>query len=149
MAISEVASPPATAPSRPALWTGRVLSALAVAFLIFDGAAKVLKVAPVLEACARLDVPERVVPGLGVLLIVVTLIYAFPISSVLGAILLTGYLGGATWTHVRMGGPVFPMVFPAIFGAIAWGALYLREPRLRALVPVRRRGLVESQGDLR
>src|SRR5205823_3716693 len=82
-----------------------------------DGIAKVLRVTPVLEASARLDVPERVIPGLGVVLIAATLLYAFPTTSVLGAIVLTGYLGGATWTHVRMGGPVFPMVFPVLFGA--------------------------------
>src|SRR3954451_18318541 len=129
-----------TAPaSKAATWAGRVLTALAVLFLLFDGVAKVMMVAPVLEACAQLQVPERVIPGLGVVLIVSTLIYAFPPTSVLGAIILTGYLGGATWTHVRMGGPAFPMVFPILFGALIWGGLALREPRLWALIPVRRR----------
>jgi hypothetical protein len=125
-------------PSKTALWAGRILTALAVLFLLFDGAAKVMKVAPVLEASAQLQVPERVIPGLGVVLMVGALIYAFPPTSVLGAIVLTGYLGGATWTHVRMGGPIFPMVFPILFGALIWGGLMLREPRLRSLIPVRR-----------
>jgi hypothetical protein len=138
MAISEVAELAVPATSRWPARAGRVLTGLAVLFLLVDGAAKVMQVAPVLEACARLEVPERVVPGLGVLLIAATLIYAFPPTAVLGAIVLTGYLGGATWTHVRMGPPVFPMIFPAIVGAILWGGLYLREPRLRALVPLRR-----------
>jgi hypothetical protein len=111
---------------------------LAVLFLLFDGGAKAAKSHFVLEASAQLGVPERVIPGLGIILIVSTMLYAVPWTSVLGAILLTGYLGGAVWTHVRMGGPIFPMVFPVIFGAIVWGALYLREPRLRALVPIRR-----------
>jgi hypothetical protein len=124
--------------SKATLWAGRILTALLVLFLLFDGIAKVMKVAPVLEACAQLEIPERVIPGLGIVLIVATLIYAVPRTSVLGAIVLTGYLGGATWTHVRMGGPVFPMIFPGLFGAILWGALFLREPRLRAIVPVRR-----------
>jgi hypothetical protein len=109
-----------------------------VLFLLFDGVAKVMKVAPVLEACARLDVPERVIPGLGAVLIAAALVYAFPRTSLLGAIVLTGYLGGATWTHVRMGGPAFPIAFPGLVAALIWGGLYLREPRLRALLPMRR-----------
>lgn len=137
MSLSMTAYPVKTRESRPALWAGRILTTLAVLFLLFDGLAKVLKITPVREACAQLDVPERVIPGLGAVLIAATLLYAVPTTSVLGAIVLTGYLGGAIWTHVRMGGPVFPMVFPAIFGALLWGGLYLREPRLRALVPLR------------
>lgn len=124
--------------SKAALWAGRILTTLAVLFLLFDGVAKVMKVAPVMEACAQLEVPERVVAGLGVVLIAATLIYAIPPTSVLGAIVLTGYLGGATWTHVRMGGPTFPIVFPSLVAALVWGGLYLREPRLRALIPARR-----------
>ena len=124
--------------SRTSLWAGRILTAIPVLFLLFDGIGKVLKIAPVMEACAQLEVPERVVPGLGVLLIAATLLYAIPPTSVLGAILLTGYLGGATWTHVRMGGPAFPVVFPGLVGVLVWGGLYLREPRLRSLIPVRR-----------
>jgi hypothetical protein len=138
MSRSVVAHPEAMPASKPALWTGRLLTALAVSFLLFDGIAKVLRVAPVMEASARLDVPERVIPGLGAVLIAATLLYAFPTTSILGAVVLTGYLGGATWTHIRMGGPVFPMVFPILVGALLWGGLYLREPRLRALVPLRR-----------
>lgn len=117
---------------------GRLLTTLAVLFLLFDGGAKVATLDPVRKASARLEVPERVIPGLGVVLITATLIYALPSTAPLGAILLTGYLGGATWTHVRMGGPIFPMVFPGLVAALIWGGLYLREPRLRALLPVRR-----------
>ena len=113
---------------------GGVLSGLATAFLLFDGVAKILRLAPVLEACAKLDVPEWVLPQVGIILVVFTLLYALPATSLFGALFLTGYLGGATWTHVRMGGPVFPMIFPTIFATIIWGALYLRNPRLRALV---------------
>jgi hypothetical protein len=124
--------------SKTALRVGQVLTSLAVAFLLFDGVAKVLKLAPVLEASARLEVPEWVIPGLGVVLIAATILYAFPKTAVLGAIVLTGYLGGATWTHLRMGGPAFPIAFPSLVAAILWGGLYLREPRLREIVPVRR-----------
>jgi hypothetical protein len=132
---SEPQIPPA---SRKTVRAGRILTAIPVLFLLFDGVAKVMKVAPVLEASARLEVPERVIPGLGLVLIAATLLYAIPQTSVLGAIVLTGYLGGATWTHVRMGGPVFPMVFPILVGVLIWGGLSLREPRLRALIPIRR-----------
>jgi hypothetical protein len=90
-----------------------------------------------MKVCAQLEVPERVVPGLGVVLIVATLVYAIPQTTVLGAVVLTGYLGGATWTHVRMGGPIFPIIFPSLVAAMIWGGLLLREPRLRALFPVR------------
>jgi hypothetical protein len=124
--------------SRPALWAGRLLSTLVVLFLLFDGVAKVLQVAPVLEACAQLEVPVRVIPGLGVVLVAATLLYAVPSTSLLGAIVLTGYLGGAIWTHVRVGGPAFPIVFAGLVAALVWGGLYLREPRLRTLIPVRR-----------
>ena len=132
-----------TAPaSKWMLRAGRLLTGVVVLFLVLDGVGKVMKAAPVMEACAQLDVPARVVPGLGVLLIAATLIHAVPQTSVLGAILLTGYLGGATWTHVRMGGPVFPVFFPSLIGLMVWGGLTLREPRLRALLPARRAPLV-------
>ena len=114
--------------SKPTLWAGRILTAIPVLFLLFDGLGKVMKVAPVMEACAQLEVPERVVPGLGVVLIVATLIYAIPQTAVLGAVVLTGYLGGATWTHVRMGGPVFPIVFPSLVAAMIWGGLLFVNP---------------------
>ena len=123
--------------SRTARYVGRFLTGFSALFLLFDGIMKVMKVAPVLEACAPLQIPEHVIPGLGIVLTVATLIYLIPQTAILGAILLTGYLGGATWTHVRMGGPVFPMVFPSLVGAMVWGGLCLREPRLRALFPLR------------
>ncbi|QEH32745.1 hypothetical protein OJF2_12240 [Aquisphaera giovannonii] len=124
--------------SRVGMWTGRVLTGLAVLFLLFDGAAKIAKVGPVLEACAQLDVPAWVIPWLGGVLVGATVLYAIPATSVLGAVLLTGYLGGAVWTHLRMGGPAFPVAFPVLLGGIVWLGLYLREPRLRELMPLRR-----------
>ena len=120
-----------------ALWAGRILTGLAALFLLLDGAMKLVKPAPVLEATARLGYPESVLLGLGTVLIVCTLIYLIPRTSVLGAILLTGYLGGATASHVRVGDPTFPIFFPIIVGALIWGGLWLRERRLRSLLPVR------------
>ncbi|MEX0677916.1 MAG: DoxX family protein [Pirellulales bacterium] len=124
--------------SKASLLAGRTISTLAVLFLLFDGVTKVLKVAPVMEACAQLGIPESVVPGIGIVLLICTVVYVNPRTSVLGAILLTGYLGGATATHVRVGGPVFPVVFAVVFGALVWLGLFLRDDRLRTLIPLRR-----------
>ena len=124
--------------SKSSLLAGRTISTLAVLFLLFDGVTKVLKVAPVMEACAQLGIPESVVPGIGIVLLICTVVYVIPRTSVLGAILLTGFLGGATATHVRAGGPVFPVVFAVVFGVLVWLGLFLRDDRLRTLIPLRR-----------
>lgn len=109
---------------------GRVITGLVVAFLVFDGGTKVLRVTPVLEACARLGLgPERVV-AIGALLLACTALYAIPRTAVLGAILVTGYLGGAVATHVRAGSSLFETVFPVGVGGLAWLGLALRDPRL-------------------
>jgi hypothetical protein len=120
------------------LWVGRILSALVVLFLLFDGGAKVMKAAPVLEASAKLGLPESTIPGIGITLIACTVVYVIPPTSVLGAILLTGYLGGATATHVRAGDPIFPTSFSVGFGVLVWLGLFLRDSRVRALIPLRR-----------
>lgn len=120
-----------------AVWTGRVLSALAILFLLMDGAMKVVKAGVVFEACAPLEIPVWTIPIIGGILLVQTLIYAIPQTAVLGAVLLTGYLGGATWTHLRLDGAPFELAFPSIMAAFVWGGLLLREPRLRALFPLR------------
>ena len=125
---------------RTALWVGRAISGLCVLFLATDGAAKLIKPAPVLEACAGLGIPESSATGIGILLPSCTAAYAVPATSVLGAVLLTGYLGGAVATHVRVGGPAFPVAFATGLGVLVWVGLYLREPRLRALLPFRRGG---------
>jgi len=131
-----IESPPAA--SRRPLWTGRALSALVTLFLLMDGVTKILKVEPVLKACAELDVPAWTIPILGVVLTAAAALQAFPPTAVLGAIVVTGYLGGAVWTHLRLGGPAFPVAFPVILGALMWLGLWLRDPRLRALLPIRR-----------
>lgn len=121
--------------SKKTLWAGRVLSALPALFLLVDATMKLVKPAPVVEATAELGYPESVILPLGIVLLVCTVLYLIPRTSVLGAILLTGYLGGAVATHVRVGGGAFPVVFPVILGTLLWGGLYLRDERLRSLVP--------------
>jgi hypothetical protein len=120
------------------LWVGRVLSALAVLFLIFDGVIKVMVIEPVVEASARLGLPVDVARGIGILELVCVAVYLIPRTSVLGAVLLTGFLGGAIAIHVRIGDPLFSHVlFPAYVGALLWGGLFLRDGRVRALIPLR------------
>jgi hypothetical protein len=123
--------------SNTLLWTGRVLSALAALFLLADGVGKLVKPAPVVEATVGLGYPESVILGLGIVLTTCTVLYAIPRTAVLGAVLLTGYLGGAVATHVRVGAGAFPVVFPVLIGALLWGGLVLRDGRLRALLPLR------------
>lgn len=128
----------ATLVSKKGLWTGPILTALVALFLLFDGFMKVIKEAHVLTASAQLGYPERAIVGTGILLLVCTAFYLIPRTSVLGAILLTGYLGGATATQVRAGNPAFETIFPVVFGILIWAGIFLRERRLRDLVPVRR-----------
>ena len=116
---------------------GRIMSGLGVAFLLMDGVMKLFKPAVVREAFARLAYPESEIIGIGVLLLMCTALYLIPRSSIFGAILLTGFLGGAVATHVRVGDPLLSHVlFPTYIAALLWVGLYLREPRLRALVPL-------------
>ena len=124
--------------STKSLWAGRILSGLTIAFMLLDGAMKVLKAQVAVQGTVQLGYPESGVVGIGAALLVCTLFYAIPRTSVLGAILLTGYLGGAVATNVRVSAPVFThILFPVYIAALAWGGLYLRDERLRALVPVR------------
>jgi len=121
--------------SKKILWLGWILSILPVLMLLMSAVTKFLKPAPVLEGFSRLGVPESLALPLGILELVCTVIYVVPGTSVLGAILLTGYLGGATATNLRVGEPYLA---PVIIGVVVWAGLYLREPRLRALLPFRR-----------
>jgi hypothetical protein len=126
-------SQPATV-SNKALWSGRILSAVAALFLVMDGLMKLLKAQVAVEGTTQLGYPESVVFGIGAILLVCTLLYAIPRTAVLGAILLTGYLGGAVATQVRVGNPLFShLLFPVYFGVIVWGGLFLRDRRLREL----------------
>ena len=128
----------AVAVSKKGLWAGRILSGLVVLFLIPDGIIKFIKPAPVVDAFAHLGLPLSISVTLGIILLLSTVLYAIPATSVLGAILLTGYLGGAVSTHLRIGDPLFSHVlFPTYLGLLLWLGLYLREERLRALIPLR------------
>jgi hypothetical protein len=124
--------------SRGAIWTGRVISTLIILMLVMDSVIKFLKPAPVVQTFAQLELPIALSVPLGIILLVCTLLYAIPMTSVLGAILLTGYLGGAVLTHLRVGDPLFShALFPVYLGILVWFALYLRDARLRALIPLR------------
>jgi hypothetical protein len=118
--------------------TGWVLTVLCGLFLIFDGLGKLLMPAAVVEATTRLGFPVSLIPGVGVLLLACTLVYLIPRTAILGAILLTGFLGGAVAIQMRAGSPPFENVFPVIFAILAWGGVYLREARLCTLIPIRR-----------
>jgi hypothetical protein len=119
------------------IWTGRILSALMVLFLLFDGIIKFMKVQPVIDTFAQLGWPIKFAVPIGIIDVACAVLYAIPRTAVLGALLLTGLLGGAIATHVRIESPLFShTLFGVYMGLIAWGALYLREPRLRALLPL-------------
>src|SRR5262245_49306856 len=136
---SDPTPPPAEAHcvSRKALWTGWILSGLPALFLLFDGGMKLVKPEFVLNATVQLGYPESVIVPLGIVLTVCTVLYLIPRTSVLGAILLTGYLGGAVATHVRVSAGWFEVLFPVILGVLLWGGLFLRDGQLRRLIPPR------------
>ena len=128
-----------TAPvSKKMLWTGRIMSALVVLFLLMDGVMKLVNPAPVVEGMTKLGYPLSLTSVIGIVLLVCVAVFAIPRTSVLGAILLTGYLGGAVASQLRVGLPWFSNVLaPVYIGALIWGGLFLRDRRLRALSPVR------------
>lgn len=134
--FSSIAAP---APSRAQRITGRVLSGLSAAFLFVDAVMKLLLVQPVVEGSAKVGFNDTdVIFGIGVTLFVSTLLYVIPRTAVLGAVLLTGYMGGAICTHVRLGDPLFShTLFPLYVAALFWGGLFLRDTRLRAFLPWR------------
>jgi DoxX-like family len=125
--------------SRTSVYAGRVLSGLAVVFLLFDAAVKLLKVPVAVEGTTRLGYPESAVFTIGLIQVVCLVVYLIPRTSVLGALLWTGYLGGAVATHVRVESPLFSQVlFPIYVAVLLWGGLWLRDGRLRTLLPVSR-----------
>lgn len=116
-------------------WTGFALSGIAVLFLLFDSLGKLLLVAPVIEGTTRLGYPVSAIQPIGIVLLACVVIYAIPSTAFLGAVLLTGYMGGAIATHVRLGSPlVTHVLLPVYVSALVWGGLYLRDARLRRLV---------------
>jgi DoxX-like family len=128
-----------TSSSKKSVWIGRILSGLVVLFLIPDAIIKFIRPAPVVDTFTHLGLPLSLANALGILLLVCTAVYVFPRTSVLGAILLTGYLGGAVATHLRAGDPLLTHVlFPTYLGVLLWLGLFLRDDRLRGLIPLRK-----------
>lgn len=127
-----------TVASTTMMWTGRIVSGVAILFLLFDSVIKVLQLPPAVEATVRLGYGENLVLGIGLLQLACLAVYLVPRTSILGAILLTGYLGGAIATHVQNGSDMFSLVFPVLIGALIWAGLYIRDQHLRSIVPFRR-----------
>lgn len=121
--------------SKASLWAGRITSAVPVLLLLFSGVVKLMKPAPLVQGFAKFGYPESLIVMIGILEILCCVVYVIPRTSILGAILLTGYLGGATATNVRVGDP--SSIVTVILGVLVWGGLYLREERLRKLIPLR------------
>jgi len=123
--------------SKKRLWAGRIISALPALFLLVDGAMKLVKSEVAVKTTVQLGYAETVILPLGAVLLTCTILYLIPQTAVLGAILLTGYLGGAVATHVRAGGGPFEILFPVVLGVLLWGGLVLSDERLRTLIPLR------------
>jgi len=120
--------------SKQRLWAGRLLSGSAGLFFLLDGGMKLFKPPMVVEATLQLGYPESAIVGIGVILLACTILYLIRGTAILGAILLTGYLGGAVATHVRVAGPWFNILFPVVFGCFVWGGLWLRDQRLQIVL---------------
>ena len=131
---------PSTPVAKKALWAGYIISGLVVLMLLMSATFKFMSPPDVLKEFARLGYAEGHAVGLGILEVACVVVYAIPQTAVLGAILLTGYLGGATATHVRIDDPLTNLIGPIVFGLLAWLGLYLRDRRLRDLIPIRRDG---------
>lgn len=127
--------------SSRSLWAGRILSGLAGLFFLTDGGMKLFKPPVVVETTVHLGYPESAIAGIGMVLLACTLLYLIPRTAFLGAVLLSGYLGGAVATNVRVSGPWFNILFPVLLGVFVWGGLWLRNADVRRLLP-----MVESSG---
>ncbi|HXD32894.1 MAG TPA: DoxX family protein [Pyrinomonadaceae bacterium] len=123
--------------SKGRLWGGWIMSILPALFLLLDGVMKLFKPKFVVDATVQLGYPENTIVPIGIVLVICTILYLLPKTSVLGAILVTGYLGGAVATHVRVGGGAFSILFPVAFGILLWGGLYLRDLRISNLIPLK------------
>ena len=125
-------------PSNTALWIGRIMSGLVVAFMLLDGAMKLVPLDVVVTTSEQMGIPGSLARTLGIIGLICSVLYAVPRTSVLGAILLSGYLGGAMASHLRLGDPILTHTLYGLYlGLLAWGGLYLRDARLRALIPLR------------
>jgi hypothetical protein len=121
--------------SKGMLWAGRVISAIPVLLMLFSAVLKLMKPAPVVQGFLHFGYPESQILIIGILELVSCVVYLIPRTAILGAILMTGYLGGATATNVRVGDPSYIMT--VILGVMVWGGLFLRDPRVRTLIPLR------------
>ena len=135
---SHLASASTNSQSKSVLWVGRVVSTLVALFTAFDGIMKVIKEPHVIQASADFGFSGNQIVLIGVLMLLCTVLYAIPRTAVLGAVLLTGYLGGALVSNIRVGHSLFQCIFPVLFAVVAWGGIFVREPRLRELMPFRR-----------
>ena len=120
--------------SKKVLWGGYIMSAIPVVLLLMSGVMKVMVQPTAVEGFAHLGYPESVAFEIGIVEIACLILYLIPQTAVLGAILLTGYLGGAVASHVRISEPFTGAV---VLGVLIWGGLYMRDARLRALIPLR------------
>lgn len=128
----------ASSTSGKSIWAGRIITGLIAAFLVFDAVIHLLKPAPVVEAFAKLGFPIRFAVPLGIIELVCVLMYVIPRTSILGAMFLTGYLGGAIAIQLPTGNSFFgEILFPVYIAVFLWGGIYLRDEKLRALVPLR------------
>jgi hypothetical protein len=116
------------------IWAGRFFSGLSTLFFLLDGGMKLFKPPVVVEGTLQLGYPESAIVGMGIVLLLCTILYLIPRTAILGAVLLTGYLGGAVATHVRVAGPWFNILFPVVFGCFVWGGLWLRDRRLHIVL---------------
>ncbi|QYR19664.1 DoxX family protein [Paenibacillus sp. sptzw28] len=127
--------------SRSRLWTAGIMSGLVILFMLFDSVMKFMKPEPVVEGTLALGYAEHHIVVIGVLGLLSTILYAIPRTSVLGAVLLTGYFGGAIATHIRMDNPLFShTLFPVYIAILTWGGIWLRNDKVRRLFPLQNRG---------
>ena len=129
--------------SRKQLWTGRVLTALSSAFMLLDGGMKLFKPPFVVQATTQVGYPESTIVGIGITLLACTTLYLIPRTSILGAVLVTGYLGGAVATNVRAQTGAFNTIFPIVFACLVWAGLWLRDTRVKQLLPIISKGQFE------
>lgn len=123
--------------SKGRLWTARIMSWIVILFMLFDGVTKFIQPAPVVEGTVSLGYSEHHIIVIGILGLIPTLLYAFPRTSVLGALLLTAYFGGVVATHIRMDAPLFThTLFPIYLAVLTWGGIWLRDERVRKLIPL-------------
>jgi hypothetical protein len=122
--------------SKGMVWAGRVIFVLLILFFLFDSIPKILKMPFVIKPTLDLGYPESTIVGIRLALFVSLVLYMIPRTAVLGAILITGYLGGATATQVRVGAIIPFILMPAVMGVLVWFSLWLRDSRIRALMPL-------------